>query len=376
MAEKQNKGAGAFVRPGPDHLWLHMLQSTIYHGAQQSSDVVQQKLAAMLRGIQKYQTCGMLPIDRPVDIVWEQGASRLLCLGKDASREPILLIPSLINGWEIFDLLPDEQSFARTLGQAGHAVYILDWGDLAEENRHMTMDDLLCDRLPAAVAHLRTVHNARVMAFGYCMGGLLMAGAMPFMQGDVAGAVYLATPWDFHAGAPLMTNLVTRWIPDLEPIVKTASVVPNVHVQALFAQVDPDLAMSKYARFAGEELKSIAARRFVAVEDWLRSGRDLPGAVAMTCLNDWYVQNKTARGVWRVGGRDITPDVLRSVPSLVVAPTRDRLVEVQTAIALHAQLGEACAELLTPDLGHIGLMASERAQDGVWRDILGWMATF
>ncbi len=363
-----------FHRDGPDSLWLHMLQATLSMGVQHNPTVVQQKIAAMLTGIKKYQTWPTPPIHRAHRIVWQEGASRLMFVKPSADvadQPPIILVPSLINGWEILDLLPD-LSFARYLAAQVGPVYILDWGDLTIDCGIQTLVDLLHGRLAAAVRAVRARHNQPVTAMGYCMGGVLVAGAMPVIGDDIDRVVYLATPWDFHAGDPLVTRLVRGWQAVLGLPLGATPHIPNSQIQALFAQVDPEMAAQKFTRFAGMTRDDPAAQIFMAVEDWLRTGHDLPGVLARQCLQDWYHDNRTAGGAWRVGDYYITPGLLAGPHSLVIAPRRDRLVEPQTARALASFIGSR-ASLMSPDMGHIGLMSSPRAKDQVWAPMTEWL---
>lgn len=365
-----------FKRRGPDALLLHLLQAGGSVAAQFSSVTAQQKFARMLDGIKKYQEIAIAPIHRKYDVVWEKGAMRVMRLpgGRRAGvAPPVILIPSLINGPEILDLMPGH-SFACYLQQNGFDVYIIDWGDVLSDKTICRMDDLLHKCLAVAVADVAKKSGQNVILAGYCMGGLLMAGAYPRLRDHVRGMAYLATPWDFHAGDPRLTQMVRQAAPHMLPMLAATPHLPNFQIQSLFALVDPAMAINKYSRFADMKIRDAAVKTFVAVEDWLQTGRDLPRDIARVCFEDWYLHNLTARGQWRVGGDLITPTLLKSCKSLVVAPRRDQLVETQTAKALATQLGRA-AKYLEPDCGHIGMMVSPRAQADVWSPIIKWLKT-
>jgi polyhydroxyalkanoate synthase len=366
--------APLFRRDGPDSLWLHMLQSTLHQGLQQNIGDVQQRMARMLTGVRRYQTSTVPAAVRDYPVVWRAGAARMLHLpltNRRARAHPVVLIPSLINGWEILDLLP-QISMARYLANQQFDVYILDWGDVQGDEQGQTLERLLHGRLADGVAAVHAMADAPVTLMGYCMGGLLMAGAMPVVRDRVAAAVYLATPWNFHAGDPLLTRLVRSWVAAMPASLGLSDAITNSQVQALFAQVDPEMAIHKFARFADMAADDPALGVFIAVEDWLRSGRDLPASLARPCLNDWYLENRTGLGQWRVGGHAIVAATLASVPSYVVVPMRDRLVEPQTALPLATLIG-GVATLVTPDMGHIGIMSSPRAKTQVWEGLAQWL---
>ena len=113
------------------------------------------------------------------------------------------------------------------------------------------------------------------------------------------------------------------------------------------------------------------AELFVAVEDWLNDGLDLPAALARVCITEWYGENKPGRGEWLVGGAPVDPAAI-IVPSLVVAPSRDRLVPADSALALAKRLPQVA--VLNPDIGHIGMMTG-RGAEGVWGRVVTWVKT-
>jgi polyhydroxyalkanoate synthase subunit PhaC len=360
-------------RRGPDALLVHVLQSMTLLGAAKSRLLQQNHLAAMLRGLKEYQDSRFAPIARDHQIVGKSGSVRLLRL-KSLSRkkrQPIILIPSLINSWEIFDLFPN-QSFAQWLKGQDYDVHIIDWGMIQHDKDIKTVDDLLLKRLAPMIEDVAQKRGPVALA-GYCMGGLLQAGVIPHVHEHVLAAIYLATPWDFHANKAKLTRLVQAWAPQGFKMLQRHGVMENAQLQALFALVDPSVAIRKYTNFASLKPRDPKRRLFVAVEDWLQSGQDLPGHLATTCLQNWYIENLTAQGKWKVGGRRITPRVLSAVPSLVVAPSRDQLVELATAQALYDQIGPKKCTLYIPDTGHIGMMVSPRAQVEVWQPIDSWL---
>ena len=355
-----------------------MLQSAASLAAYENPEIMQQKMADMLRGIQKYQNTKIPPISRPHTVIWQQGSVRLLRLSMiEAARDgagpgrPLLLIPSLINGWEILDLLPD-YSFARFLAQAGFDVYVCDWGDLRDDPEIKSIENLLRERLEPIVHLLSRLTSQPVMMAGYCMGGLLMAGVLPRVMDEVAGCAYLATPWDFHVHHPHLTKLVEKWAPQMAPFLMTSDFLPNMQIQSLFAMVDPEMAIRKFSNFCSLASGSPQEISFVATEDWLRSGRDLPRDMAVECIRDWYLSNLPGQGAWKVGEDAITPKILSGRKSIVVAPRRDKVVETASAAALYQKLGKNCS-YLEPDIGHIGMMVSPRARAEVWEPLRDWL---
>lgn len=363
-----------FSRVGPDALIIHLLQSMLRAGQSEGLETAQQKMRDFLTGIKKYQDWGAPPVPREMVCLWQRGAARLLSIGGgDCARGPVILVPSLINGWEILDLTP-QVSLARFLASRGYDVHMIDWGNLRDDPDIKNLDDLLNSYLIPMVRLVCDTARQSVMMMGYCMGGLLMAGAMPHIVDDVRAQVFLATPWDFHAGDQALTRLARNAAPSVTTMLQTTDYLPNSQIQMLFAMIDADMALKKFTRFAALAADDPAAAMFVAVEDWLQTGRDLPRDLALACLHDWYLDNQTMAGDWHVLGRRITAKDIAGPPALVIAPAQDKLVPTASAAALATQMGRK-AILHTPAIGHIGMMASSRAQTLVWDPLVEWMET-
>jgi polyhydroxyalkanoate synthase len=96
----------------------------------------------------------------------------------------------------------------------------------------------------------------------------------------------------------------------------------------------------------------------------------LAAPVARECLGDWYGGNTAHEGGWRIAGQPVDPARL-TLPSLCVIPDRDRIVPPASARALAAALQGST--VLNPTLGHVGMMASARAERQAWTPILAWL---
>ncbi len=316
---------------------------------------------------------------------WRQGNARLLDYGAGRggpAASPaalptvlptVLIVPSLINRATILDLLR-ERSFVRHLAKAGLRPLVLDWGEPGNTERGFALEDYITGPLEAALDAAAGLAGRPVAVLGYCMGGLLALALALRRKRAVAALALLATPWDFHAERPAQAQLVAalmEWLPPL--LGDTAPVpvpVPVTVIQSLFMALDPFLAERKFVRFAGLDLAGEAARSFVALEDWINDGVPLAQPVALECARSWYRDNDPAEGRWQVAGAPVRPQDA-AVPTLVVVPSRDRIVPPRSAAPLAAAIPGA--SVLRPPFGHIGMMASAEAPAAVWQPIAEWL---
>ncbi|MDR3516234.1 MAG: alpha/beta fold hydrolase [Azospirillaceae bacterium] len=306
--------------------------------------------------------------------VWTEGSSRLLDHGTPsaapgAAEIPVLLVPSLINRHYILDL-SQERSLVRWLAGQGLRPYLLDWGWPGELERRFTLGDYIAGRLDRALAFLCQRHHGPIAVAGYCMGGMLAVALTQLRPASVRSLTLLATPWDFHAGDRALALGLGIAASPFVPALEAWGEMPVDAIQTLFAGLDPLLVLRKFRRFADLAPGSAEAQAFVALEDWLNDGIPLVAAVARECLIGWYGRNEAALGKWVVAGCCVDPAAIR-VPTLALIPGHDRIVAPASARALANRVPGA--RILTPALGHIGMIVGRGAVDQVWRPFAQWL---
>jgi polyhydroxyalkanoate synthase len=318
------------------------------------------------------------PVRRPLDDpppVWREGATCLRDVGAAhgvstaAAAVPVLVVPSLINRWQVLDLAPGK-SFVRALAAEGFRPLIVDWGTPGPTER--ALDAAGCvDRLARALDHVVAAHGRPIPVLGYCMGGTLTVALAAIRPQSVSALVALAAPWDFHADRTGQGLLISVG-PALAALARTVGELPVDLIQTLFYSLDPWLVVNKFLRFAAMDMTSDAARDFVLLEDWLNDGAPLPGLVARDCLVGWYGDNLTGMSRWMVGGRAVQPRTI-ATPSLVVIPGSDRIVPPLSAAGLVGPDGLPNAQRLDLPLGHIGMMVGSSAAKRCWRPVMDWL---
>lgn len=326
------------------------------------SDEVRRLLDQLAAGIQAYRRH---PYRRDLPeppTVWREGTSRLLDYGGDGL--PVLLVPSLINRAYVLDLSA-ERSLARWLAARGFRTLLVDWDRPGDVERSFGLTDYIAGRLESALDAALALTGRRPALLGYCMGGLLTTALAQRRQRDLSGMVLLATPWDFHAGARFRFETVMPMVaPGLAATLEVLRELPTDALQALFFTLDPYLVIRKFRQFAAMDQASPKAQAFVALEDWLNDGVPLAGPVARECMIGWYGENQPERRTWRIAGRPVDPGKI-SLPTLILVPSRDRIVPPPSAAALLTAIPGAIA--ISPPLGHIGMVVAEAAPQHAWR---------
>jgi polyhydroxyalkanoate synthase subunit PhaC len=336
------------------------------------TDAVETELRAradsFLRGLRRYRDHPYRRALADPPVLWQEGTTRLLDYGPPGGA-PVLVVPSLVNRAYILDLAEDK-SLLRFLAGTGLRPMLVDWARPGEAERGFGLSDYVAGRLEAAATAAAAAAGGRVAVVGYCMGGLL-ALALAERRPELVGALaLLATPWDFHAERAGQAELLGRIAEPLAQLTAPLAEVPVDVLQALFAALDPLLALRKFSRFAALPEGSVEERDFVALEDWLNDGVPLALPVMRECLAGWYGENRPGRCLWQVAGRPVVPSQI-AVPSLVVIPAQDRIVPPATAAALALALPRA--ERLALTLGHIGMVVAREAPAALWRPLAQWL---
>lgn len=360
-------GARAGLRPVPVHVGLglsELAKRQVFAGS------AHRDLPAMMDGVRAYQSHPFRRDAMQPDIIWERGQARLFHYPANGKMKDIVFItPSMINRSIILDLLP-EKSFARWLAARGVAVFLLDWGQPVRDDGMAAMDGVITERLLPAMEFTAKQAGKKFHALGYCMGGTLLAAGAALSPQILKSVTFLASPWDFHAGDRALASLIQAGAPAAEAMIAQSGFLPAEWVQSVFAAINAERTITKFAGFAARKDEA-AARIFVAVEDWLNEGIDLPAGVARTCLHEWYGNNAPGRGAWEVEGVAVDLSEI-DVPALVVASGRDRLVPQESSLAMAKMLPRV--ETLTPDIGHIGMMSGHACESAVWEKVAGWLA--
>src|ERR1700730_4674506 len=118
----------------------------------------------------------------------------------------------------------------------------------------------------------RSRSGAPVGVLGYCMGGLLALALAQRRKREVASLALLATPWDFHAEQVEQARVLGGLAGLLDPTFAALGELPVDMLQALFAGLDPLLALRKFSRFAGLDPTGPEAREIVALEGLRKDG--------------------------------------------------------------------------------------------------------
>ena len=125
------------------------------------------------------------PADPPMalthrEIIWKRGKTRLYryhSLETPVTHPvPYVIVPWLgISRPYVLDLMPGA-SMIEYLVDHGHDVYLLDWGEIAEEDKELGFEEAVFKILPRAIDRAMETSEAKEVTLnGLCLGGTISA---------------------------------------------------------------------------------------------------------------------------------------------------------------------------------------------------------
>lgn len=313
------------------------------------------RLAGALAGLRAYQAAARLaPPPRP-PVVAAAGRARLLDYG--GAGRPVVVVPSLINGARVLDLLPG-RSLLRWLAGQGVRPLLVDWGQPSDEECGLSISGHVEALL---LPLLRSMPDDFALA-GYCLGGTMALAAAAIRP--PAALALIASPWHFSAYPDAARDGLADLWRRARPAADAMGLLPLEVLQAAFWQLDPRRTIDKFVAFGAARRSPEATGLFVALEDWANDGPPLTLAAGEDLVERLFGADLTGRGAWRVAGRCIDTGSI-ACPVLDIVSSTDRIVPAASA----AGIGQP----MTLAQGHVGMIVGSRAQAALWEPLARWL---
>ena len=347
-------------------------------------DIRQEDVARELAEIERKVATGMKQLtsmkDEDVDIgstdkeiVYEREMWRLyhykpLVDKKDIHPVPMLIVPPLINGYEVADLQPD-RSLVRNFLREGIDVYLINWGYPKRCDMYLDWSDYVCDFIDDAVDQVRTRHTLdKVNLFGICQGGTMSTCYSALNNDKVRNLVLTVTPIDFQRnlvpGKPHVGLLFQMGKTANVDLMRDAfGLIPADVLNVSFLMAAPfTLMFGKYADTLDILENREATLNFLRMEKWLFGGPGVSGAAYKTLVKNLLQGNELVKGEFALDGEKVNLKNL-TMPVLNIYAERDHLVPPACTTALGEHVGNKDAyEELCIKTGHIGIYTGGASQ--------------
>jgi polyhydroxyalkanoate synthase subunit PhaC len=311
--------------------------------------------------------------------VWSCGKTTLyhyLPLAPAAARtrrqrtRPVLICFALVNRPYILDLQPD-RSLVRRLLEAGHSVYLIDWGDPDEADRRVDLEEYIERHLGGSVRHiLAGCEGDALDLLGVCQGGVLSLIYTALHGEQIAKLITLTTPVDFHTP----DNLLSKWVRQLDThLIEATGNVPGQMLNALFLALMPfRLTQQKYVRLLAGSTDQAAIEDFVRMEKWIFDSPPQAAAALAQFVRWFYQENRLIGDTLEIAGRSVNLGAIRQ-PLLNLYAREDHIVPAAACAALGKHVGSRDYSAHAIATGHIGMYVSRAAHAEVPARIVSWL---
>jgi len=340
----------------------------------------------LLKGVENLSTLKDEDVDigsTPKDIFYAQDQLRIYhykpLVDKDKIfKTPLLIVPPLINGYEVADLQPD-RSLVRNLLKEGLDVHLLDWGYPRPVDKYLTIEDYIDGYLDDCVDAVRERHSVdKIALLGICQGGTISTTYSSLYPEKVDRLVLTVTPIDFdyphnpkqpHVG--LLFHLGKAANVDL--MVNALGNVPADLLNVSFMMASPFvLNIGKYADLIDILDNKEALLNFLRMEKWLFGGPAASGETYRFFVKNYLQDNKLVKGEVEIGGRKV--DLANvTMPILNIYAKKDHLVPPPCTVALKKHVGSKDYTELEIDTGHIGIYTGGASQKILAPNVGKWL---
>ena len=282
---------------------------------------------------------------------------------------PIVLVPSLLSKWYVFDLHP-ERTLAGFLRDHQFDVWVVEWAEPWKKRPTPGFETYIDDYMSSIVDDITGATEVdRVTMLGYSLGGVLSTIFAASYPDRVMNLITLTTPIDFHRTG--INALYARYFP-IDVFVDFWGNVPAWWFQtgylSAFIMRLPALAKA----FRGD-LDTPGGREVVnEIRRWIFDDVPVAGEMFRTLIRDCYKENRLIREGLTVGGRSVHLSDINSA-LLVISAASDPLCPVDAAEALNHAVSSIDETAITVPGSHLGAVIGQEAQHLLWTRIVDWM---
>ncbi|WP_446221259.1 alpha/beta hydrolase [Nocardia sp. IBHARD005] len=306
----------------------------------------------------------------PSTVVSEQPHRLLRRFGDSADGAPVLMVPPPAASATCFDLRPS-QSLAEFMLSTGRTPYLVDYGEMTYDDRHLGFEDWIDDIIPEAIRRVSTEHaGAPVDVVSWSLGGvlvLLTAAAHPDLP--IRSVTTVGTPIDYSK-LPSVTlfRSLGRFTggAEITNLIRLAGGVPAPAVRAIFRGTALSREIRKPWFIARNLHKTETLARMEAIDRFVANMPAYPGRFYTQVWERLTVHNDLAKGVLHLGERRIR---LADVGVRVLALGSDTDAITTSACArgiVDAMAGAVDVRFEIVPGSHLGSLAGPDARHGTW----------
>jgi poly(3-hydroxybutyrate) depolymerase len=306
----------------------------------------------------------------PHEIVFEAPLARLRDFSVSRRRVvPTLVLPPQAGHDSCIVDYSAGQSQMRTIVEAGlERAFSLDWVGATRETKDASIEDYL-DIVDRAIEHC----GGRVNLIGDCQGGWLATVYAALHPERINTLTIAGAPIDFHAGEPVIHEIIRRVAPDgnlrfYEGLVAMdGGILEGRHIVAGFIAIQPAAEISRQIDLLLHLDDPAHVARYREFEDWFKHTQGVPGAFYLWIVRNLFRDNALITGQLEVAGHKV--DLSRiEMPLNLMAGATDHITPPAQVFALQ-DYASTPTDLTTRHMstgGHLGLFMGHEALREHW----------
>jgi poly(3-hydroxyalkanoate) synthetase len=311
----------------------------------------------------------------PHQVVFEAPIARLrdFSISARSGMLPTIVVPPQAGHDScVVDYSPEQSQIGTILASGLERTLSLDWIGASQETADASIDDYLAV-IDRAIEHC----GGRANLIGDCQGGWLATIYAALHPERINTLTLAGAPIDFHAGEPVIHEVVRHLAPggDLsffEALVAVdGGVLKGEHMLAGFIMIQPGDEISRQFELLLHLDDPAHVSRYREFEDWFKHTQDIPGKFYLWVVRHLFRDNALISGALRV--RDQLVDLARiSMPLNLLAGAADHITPPDQVFAL-AELASTPTGLMRRRVttgGHLGLFMGHEALREHWPPIL------
>jgi poly(3-hydroxybutyrate) depolymerase len=272
----------------------------------------------------------------------------------------------------IVDYSSEQSQMGAILASGLTRALSLDWIGATRATADASIGDYL-DVVDRAVEHC----GGHVNLIGDCQGGWLATIYAALRPERVNTLTLAGAPIDFHAGEPVIHEVLRRLAPDgnlgfYEALVAAdGGVFKGEHMLSGFIFIQPGDEISRQLELLLNLHDPAHVDRYTEFEDWFKHTQDIPGAFYLWIVRHLFRDNELVGGELTIGGEHV--DLGRiDMPLHLLAGVTDHITPPDQvfAIADHASTPVDLIQRDITDGGHLGLFMGHKALREHWPALL------
>ncbi len=313
----------------------------------------------------------------PKDVVWKRGKTKLFRYRRQTDYVypvPYVMVPWLgISRTHVLDLLPGN-SFIEFLVKQGYDVYLLDWGDIDEEDKDLGFDEGSLKIIPRAIERALEESEAQEVTInGICLGGTMSASYLALTpDAPVRNFVTIVAPIDFDEGGLYKTWLNEKYFP-ADLIVERYGGIPANLMSSAFKMLRPTIDAEALSGLWMNLESPDYPDSFKAMSKWANDYIGMPGKFFSQLSKDLYFKNKLFNGQFVLNGRTVDLKNIHQ-PLLVAGAKQDYIVPPLAARALGDAVSSTETEYIELTGGHISVFSGRQANQTLWPKMNEWLS--